>query len=1189
MAGAFVLEVAMWLGVAGASAADAPTVPAIPSSATVTSVPLPTPQFRRYGIADGLPSSNVHAVAQTPDGAIWFGSKGGIARFDGVHFQVFRHVGGDPASLYRNGTDVLLVDRRGRLWVAGPDAGVNRYDAATGRFLHWGHDPADPHSLSSDRVLALAQTGDGSLWVGTQAGLDRRMPGHAGFAHADAARLGVGPGGFGAVSALYVDPRGRLWIGCERGVFWRGADGRWHPLLAAGTQRPLLAAHIDGDGDEVRIATARGLMIVGAEGVAYRFDAPAMPPAHVTGSVRDAAGRLWIGTQQGLFVQMQPGGPATPVSDHPVLYGNLPGSWVWQLMADREGGLWIALREGGVAYLAPGWNGFSRFTHVPDDPSSLRDAAATTLAPDLDGRHVWVGERHGRVDRLDPVTGAVEHAIGGLDGDVLGLTEDAQQRLWVATPRGLSVCAGTPFRCRAVDLAATGAPRPLEVESGPDGQMYVSTSGHGVLRIDPDTLTATRVPIDRPGDAVRWGKRMRWHDGVLWYASDGGMLRLDPAQGRFVTVAGPRPGIPVAAFAFDPQGVWMANEDGLVHYHDRGGILVADRSVDAAHGWPPVGVVDLYADAQGRVWIFGHDGLWYFDPASGRFHALGLDDGLADGAFSRGYARMPGGYLYAPTLGGVAAFAPDRIRDFPGKPQLAITRLEVSEGKLTRLVAPHDGLLRMGWRDRRLTVQARSFSYVDPADTRYGFLLAGFDRDWVDVGKDGEREFVGLGAGDYTLHVRAFINGHWSSLPLPLRIRVQAPPWQRGWAWLAYVLLAALLGRVALQAWRRRVAQRQQFLLAEQRRCLAEQASAAKSRFLATLSHEIRTPMTGVLGMAELLLATPQTPRQREYVEAMQHSGGLLLKLVNDALDLARIEAGKLELEPAPFAPRVLAEDVVRLESAQAQARALRLELQLDQRLPAWLVGDAERIKQVLFNLLNNALKFTRQGGVTLGMRWQEGALICTVSDTGPGIPAASQARLFERFEQDDGPQRRAGSGLGLAICRELVALMDGTITLRSQPGSGSCFSVRLPLPVAAPAFRADGQQVMVSAQAGRAFDVLLVEDDGVAAAVVRELLERQGHRVRIAGDGLQALVELEHGPCDMVLLDLDLPGIDGLQVARLIRRGRCAQVWIVAITARAGGDEEALSRAAGMDGFLRKPLTGQQLAEALAAVPRQK
>jgi signal transduction histidine kinase/ligand-binding sensor domain-containing protein/ActR/RegA family two-component response regulator len=1183
MAGAFLLGVAMLLGasVPGAQG-HAPPPAATPVAANP---PLPTPQFRRYGTGDGLPSAGVYAVAQTPDGAVWFGTKGGIARFDGVQFQVFRHAKNDPGSLYDNSIAALLVDRRGRLWAAGLNAGLNRYDAATGRFVHWGHDPADPRSLSNDRVWSLAQTPDGSLWIGTNTGLDRLPPDSRGFEHVDGPLPGGRPGDFGAVGALYADARGRLWIGSDKGVFWRGGDGALHPVPEAGTGQSVSAWRIEGDGDEVRIAAVNGLMVVGKDGFAHRYGAPTIPRTNVMTSIRDAAGRLWVGTQKGLFVQMQAGGPVTPVSDHPVLYGNLPGTWVWQILADREGGVWIALLDGGVAYLAPGWNSFSRFTHVPDDPSSLRDAMATTMARDRDGRHVWVGERRGRVDRLDPVTGQVDHVVSGLTGDVVGMTEDDRRRLWVAVQGALFVCAGAPMRCRKVDLDAVGAERPLEVEPGPDGQMYARTFGRGVFRIDPDTLAATRMPMEQPNDKVLWGSQMTLRDGVFWYASDGGMMRLDAAHGRFEMVPGGPSGQSVDAFTFDPQGIWMANEDSLAHYRYRGGGLVRDRLVDAAHGWPPVSVVDLRVDAHGRVWVFGHDGLWCFDPATGKFRPVGLQDGLTNAEFTRGYALMPNGYLYAPTLGGVAAFDPDRVQDDPGKPHLTITQLSVNTGRGSRLVAASRGVLRMGWRDHRLAVQARAFSYIDPPSTRYCFLLKGFDNGWVDTGNRGEREFVGLTAGDYTLDVHAFANGHWTALAAPLRIHVQAPPWLRWWAWLVYVALAVLLGWAALLGWRRRMAHRHQILLAEQRRSLAEQASAAKSQFLATLSHEIRTPMTGVMGMAELLLATPLNPVQHSYAETMQRSGDLLLKLLNDALDLARIESGKLELEPAPFDPCALVQEIGRLQTGHARAKGLAFDVEIETDLPPRALGDVFRIRQILLNLANNALKFTERGGVTLAVGCYGDELVFSVSDTGPGIPESVQAHLFEPFEQglSSSPQRRAGTGLGLSICRELALLMGGRIALESRLGEGSTFRLYLPLhavasatPFAPPAPRTGGG-------AGRR--ILLVEDDAIVAAVIRGLLERLGHEVRHAVNGLEALAELAQAPCDLVLMDLDLPGLDGFQVARLIRQHEApgAHLPIIAVTARTGGDDEARSRAAGMDGFLRKPLTGAQLEEVLA------
>jgi len=336
-----------------------------------------------------------------------------------------------------------------------------------------------------------------------------------------------------------------------------------------------------------------------------------------------------------------------------------------------------------------------------------------------------------------------------------------------------------------------------------------------------------------------------------------------------------------------------------------------------------------------------------------------------------------------------------------------------------------------------------------------------------------------------------------------------------------------------------------------------------------------------VMGMAELLLSTPLNPLQHDYTRAMQRSGGMLLKLLNDALDLARIEAGRLELEPAPFNPRQLLEDVAQLEQGLAHAKGIRFVLELADDLPAELVGDAVRIKQVLLNLANNALKFTEQGHVDLRATRTADGLLFSVSDTGPGIPEASQARLFQRFEQAEGPQRRAGSGLGLAICRELVDMMGGSIELESRVGHGSTFRVRLPLvePAAVDA-------LPIANQGGK-HRLLLVEDDTIVAAVIRGLLEREGHNLVHVVNGLAALAELAHASFDAVLLDLDLPGVDGFQIARLIRQREPAgeRLPIIAVTARSGGRDEKRAREAGMDGFLRKPVSGEQLVAALARV----
>lgn len=1141
---------------------------------------LPTPQFRRYGTSNGLPSSTVYAVVQDRRGLMWFGVGVDLVRYDGVDFKTFGNRPNDPASLPEGSVYNLFVDRDNGLWVCGLGSGLNRFEPETEGFRHWRHDPADPRSLASDNVWAATQTPDGSLWVATDAGLDRMLPDGRHFEHVRNPLAKGDADGFGAVRALLAEPNGRLWIGSSLGVFVREADGSVREVPLDPGLETLKVWRIQGGGDDVRIAVRGGLLRVGSDGVARLFAPDRIPSIDVYSSTHDQAGNLWIATREGLYLDDE-NHHIHVISGQPLLLGGLPAGHVWQSLCDREGGLWFVMGDGGIAYLAPGWNEFTRFTHVPDDPDSLRGDVTTAVLTTAGGE-LWVGGR-GIVDKLDPATGQVQHVIDGLQGNVLDMVEDAQRRLWIVSEGSVYRYAGG--KLAQVDLEPAQATHPRRLTLGPDGWMYLVSIRDGLFRIDPDTLAVGSTPVAPAGETGFGGNRLTATNSLDWYAYQGKLLHWSSSRNTLEPIEGLSDEGEVYALEITQDGFWAARSKMIEHYRLEGDKVVRTRQIAVSPDWPPMILIALHVDRLGRVWLFCKNGLWRFDPDSGRLRSFGLRNGLVSGEVRGDSPTIaPDGTIYVASLGGVFGFQPDRTAVDIRPANVVITAVSVRRRGVIHTLPVGPGPIQLAWGDRELRVEARSSSYVDPAANRYQFRLLGFDGNWVDTGNHGEREFAGLGGGGYTLEVQAAgASGVWARLATPLRIRVQAPPWERPWAWLTYVVLLAAAVGLTLRGWRRRLAQRYHLQLIEQQRQLAEQSSAAKTQFLATLSHEIRTPMTGVMGMAELLLSTPLTPQQHDYTQAMQRSGGMLLKLLNDALDLARIEAGRLELEPAPFDPWQLLRDVVQLEQGLAHAKGLRLSLEIADDVPSQVVGDALRIKQVLLNLANNALKFTEHGRVDLSAQRVGDCLLFSISDTGPGIPEASQARLFERFEQADGPQRRAGSGLGLAICRELVGMMGGSIELESRLAHGSTFHVRLPLvelpPVAAP----PPQEIVGE----RHYRLLLVEDDTIVAAVIRGLLDRQGHAVVHVVNGLAALAELAHSAFDAVLLDLDLPGVDGFQIARLIRQreqpGR--HVPIVAVTARSGGEDEAQARAAGMDGFLRKPLSGEQLAAALARV----
>ncbi|WP_150273413.1 PAS domain-containing hybrid sensor histidine kinase/response regulator [Paenibacillus tepidiphilus] len=372
----------------------------------------------------------------------------------------------------------------------------------------------------------------------------------------------------------------------------------------------------------------------------------------------------------------------------------------------------------------------------------------------------------------------------------------------------------------------------------------------------------------------------------------------------------------------------------------------------------------------------------------------------------------------------------------------------------------------------------------------------------------------------------------------------------------------------------------------------AESTTRAKSEFLAMMSHEIRTPMNGVLGMTDLLLETSEPGSvQREYLEIIRQSGDTLLNIINDILDFSKNEAGKTALHEESFVLGTCIDSALELLLLKAEAKHLAIKVQVEPNVPQRVIGDADRLKQILFNLVGNAVKFTDAGGVTVQVRTEARmeervTLEFTVADTGVGIPEDARERLFEPFFQVDQfmSRRHEGTGLGLAITKQLVELMGGSITLDTRAeGPGATFVFTVNLRLEEHAAEGTGEPSGTAVQ-GRPLSVLVAEDNEINQLVLRKILEKRGYKVDVAADGLQVLAKLADSAYDLVFMDVQMPGMSGLEATRRIRETLPPDRMpvIIAVTANALKGDRELCLEAGMDEYISKPLRSEVLSQVI-------